>query len=222
MILCVANVLTSVQLTEINAAFEVANFHEALNYTALAKPCIKRNVELHADCPTYERSTQIVRTAILENETLQAAALPHTLGSLTFGRTDPGMGYGPRTDVGVVDSPRMRADLAFTLFLSEPSNYEGGELVLVSHDGDEEFKLPAGALVLHPATLVHRIRTVRSGRRYVCMGWIQSLVRDPRVREMLFDLSRVKLHLFREQGNSDMFDLVAKTQANLLRMHAEV
>jgi PKHD-type hydroxylase len=116
----------------------------------------------------------------------------------------------------------MRVDLAFTLFFSEPSNYEGGELVLVSHDGDEEFKLPAGALVLHPATSVHRIRTVRSGRRYVCVGWIQSLVRDPRVREMLYDLSRVKLHLFRDQGNSEMFDLISKTQSNLLRLHAEV
>jgi PKHD-type hydroxylase len=222
MILCVANVLSLVQLAEIGAAFEAAHFKECLDYSSLSTPCAQRNIRLQADCPVYEKTAQMVLNAILENETLQAAALVHTIGGLSFGRTDPGMGNGPQTEQGVLSAPRMRADLAFTLFLSEPSDYDGGELVLVSHDGDEEFKLPAGALVLHPASSVHRIRTVRSGRRYVCVGSIQSLVRDPRVREMLFDLSRVKLHLFRDQGNSEMFDLVAKTHANLLRLHAEV
>jgi PKHD-type hydroxylase len=222
MILCVANVLSLLQLAEIGAAFEAAHFKECLDYSAPTTPCAKRNVRLQSDCPVYEQTAQIVRSAILENETLQAAALIHTLGGLSFGRTDPGMGNGPQTDQGVLSSPRMRADLAFTLFLSEPSDYDGGELVLVSHDGDEEFKLPAGALVLHPASSVHRIRTVRSGRRYVCVGWIQSLVRDPRVREMLFDLSRVKHHLFRDPASSEMFELISKTHANLLRLHAEV
>ena len=75
---------------------------------------------------------------------------------------------------------------------------------------------------MYPATSMHRVRVVSSGRRYVCAGWFQSLVRDPRLREMIYDLSRVKLHLFRERGNSEMFDLISKTQSNLLRLHAEI
>jgi PKHD-type hydroxylase len=221
MILCVANVLSSVQLREMSAWLEDAMFQESLDALG-GTACTKRRVQLHRECPVYEKASRLVRTTILENEMLRTAALPHTLSTLAFGRTDPGMGSGSLVDLAVLSEPRMRVDLAFTLFLSEPSDYEGGELVLVGNDGDEEIKLPAGALVLHPASSVHRIRTVRSGRRYACMGFIQSLVRDPRVREMLFDLSRVKLHLFRDQGNAEMFDLAAKTQSNLLRMHAEV
>jgi PKHD-type hydroxylase len=76
--------------------------------------------------------------------------------------------------------------------------------------------------VLYPATSLHRVETVSSGQRLVCVGWIQSFVRDPRVREMIFDLSRVKQELFRTQGHSELFDLVAKTQSNLLRLNAEV
>ena len=211
MILCVAHVLSSVQLTELSTAFAAASFKESA-----------RHAQLSVESPAHAQATQMVRKALLENETLQAAALPLTLSAMSFGRMEPGMTYGPKSDSGIVGQPPMRADLAFTLFLTEPSSSEGGELVLLSQDGDEEYKLPAGALVLHPASSVHRMRPVRSGQHLICSGWIQSLVRDPRVREMLFDLSRVKHHLFREQGSSELFDLVAKTQSNLLRMHAEV
>jgi PKHD-type hydroxylase len=222
MILCVANVLTPEQLADIMAALDTAPFHQGHETAEWAAQSVKRTQLIDTASPQYEHVSQAVRGALLANETIQAAALPHSLSQLMFGRADPGMGYGPHVDGAVIGTPRIRTDIAYTLFLSDPSAYDGGELVITGHEGDEEIKLPAGALVMYPATSMHRVRVVRSGRRYVCAGWFQSLVRDPRVREMIYDLSRVKLHLFRERGNSEMFDLISKTQSNLLRLHAEI
>jgi PKHD-type hydroxylase len=222
MILCVANVLSVEQLADVCAALDSGPFNAGLESTEWAAQSVKRTLRLDTHCPAHERLSHLVRNALSTNETIQAAALPHTFSAMHFGRADPGMGYGPHVDSAVIGTPRLRTDLAFTLFLSDIASYEGGELVITGNEGDEEIKLPAGALVMYPATSMHRVRVVRSGRRFVCAGWIQSLVRDPRVREMIYDLSRVKMQLLRERGNSELFDLVCKTQANLLRLHAEL
>jgi PKHD-type hydroxylase len=221
MILCVGEVLSAGQLQEILAALRSAAFRPGAETAGWAAREVKHNLQLDAGTPTYAHVSSIARGALFANETVQTAALPCTLSPLLLTCSNPGMGYGSHIDNALMGEPRMRTDLAFTLFLSDPETYEGGELVISGNEGEQSIKLPAGALVLYPATSLHRVDTVRTGQRLACVGWIQSFVRDPRVREMIFDLSRVKQELFRKQGHSELFDLVAKTQSNLLRLAAE-
>jgi PKHD-type hydroxylase len=129
------------------------------------------------------------------------------------------MHYGAHVDDALMEG--MRTDVAFTLFLSEPASYAGGELAIESPAGEEAFKLAAGALVAYPATSLHRVQAVTRGSRLAAVGWARSFVRDAARRELLFDLDTARHQMFARDGKSAHFDLVSKSLANLLRMWAE-
>ena len=116
----------------------------------------------------------------------------------------------------------IRSDLSFTLFLSPPDAYDGGELVIEGSAGEQAFKLPAGGLVLYPSSTLHRVAPVTRGERLAAVSWVQSQVRDPACREILFDLDTARRTLFQREGKSREFDLLSKSLANLLRLWAEV
>jgi PKHD-type hydroxylase len=129
------------------------------------------------------------------------------------------MAYGAHVDDALMRG--VRSDLSLTLFLADPGSYEGGELVVESSAGEQAIKLAAGALVLYPATALHRVEPVRGGVRLAAVGWIRSFVRDAARREVLFDLDRARRRLFERHGKTEEVDLLHKTSANLLRMWAE-
>jgi PKHD-type hydroxylase len=116
----------------------------------------------------------------------------------------------------------VRTDVSFTLFLAEPADYDGGELVIETSAGEEDIKLPAGHLIAYPSTTLHRVAPVTRGERLVAVGWAQSYVRDLAKREILFDLETARRSLFEQSGKTPEFDVLAKTSANLFRMWAEV
>jgi PKHD-type hydroxylase len=111
--------------------------------------------------------------------------------------------------------------VAFTLFLSDPQSYDGGELIVDTAAGEDATKLSAGALVAYPATGLHRVAEVTRGTRLAAVGWARSFVRDAAQRELLFDLDTARRKLFAQQGATAEFDLLSKSLANLLRMWAE-
>ena len=151
------------------------------------------------------------------------AARPHAIAPLMFSRSAPGMGYGRHVDDAVMGGkPRLRSDLSLTLFLSAPSEYEGGELVVESSAGEQAFKPDAGSMVLYPSSSLHRVEAVRAGTRLVAVTWIQSLVRDPAQRELLFTLDSARRALFEREGKSHEFDQLSLCHANLMRMWAEL
>ncbi len=129
------------------------------------------------------------------------------------------MAYGWHTDDAMIDG--ARTDLSFTLFLNDPDTYEGGELIIDSTEGENEIKLPAGHAVLYPATSLHRVNDVTSGIRLVAFGWVRSFVRRHDQREILFDLDLATQTVFKREGKSELFDHLAKTKANLLRLWIE-
>jgi PKHD-type hydroxylase len=139
---------------------------------------------------------------------------------LLVSRTQAGGGYGLHVDNPFMGegSARLRTDLSFTLFLSDPGNYEGGELEIETAGFTQSLKLPAGDLVLYPSTSLHRVADVRSGTRLVCVGWIESLVPDAGERELLFDLENLKATLAQSHApqSPEMLTL-SKTISNLLR-----
>jgi PKHD-type hydroxylase len=114
-----------------------------------------------------------------------------------------------------------RSDLSFTLFLSEPDQYEGGDLVLEDPGGESAVRLPAGHALVYPSSLLHRVEPVTGGERLVAVGWIQSRIRRGDRRELLFELDTARRALFREQGKEEIFDLLTRSYSNLLRMWGE-
>jgi PKHD-type hydroxylase len=115
----------------------------------------------------------------------------------------------------------VRTDLSFTLFLSEPESYGGGALVMDDAYGERAIKLPAGELFLYPSTTLHRVEPVTAGARLAAVGWVRSFVRDSDRREVLFDLETALRGVHQAEGKTPLFDLLAKTRTNLLRMWAE-
>ena len=109
---------------------------------------------------------------------------------------------------------------AFTLFLTPPEEYDGGALVLEGHDGETPVKLAAGSLVLYATGQTHRVDPVTRGERLAAVGWIQSQVRDPGRREILFDLDRAIADLLAREGKTPLLDTLTKTRSNLIRMWA--
>jgi PKHD-type hydroxylase len=115
----------------------------------------------------------------------------------------------------------VRTDLSFTVFLSGPEAYEGGELVIAGNDADSIIKLPAGSAVVYPTTSLHRVAPVTAGERLVVVGWVRSFLRRADQRELLFDLDGAVAELRQSGAGHAALDRILKVRANLLRMWAE-
>jgi PKHD-type hydroxylase len=217
MILCIASVLDPAALATVRAELAGAQFEDGRRTAGWAAQSVKNNVQLSSDSASHAKVTKIAIDAMTSHEIVMAAALPRAFRPPLVSRYETGMSYGRHVDDAVMGSPAMRTDLSFTLFISDPAEYEGGELVLEMPEGDYTYKLDGGSVVLYPSTMLHRVDPVVSGVRSVVVGWIQSLVADPRMREALFDLYRVRRMLFEREGKSDALDLLNKTHSNLLR-----
>jgi PKHD-type hydroxylase len=181
---------------------------------------VKRNRQLDPASALHQRLSAELERALLKQPLLQAAALPRVLHGLRFSRMGPGEGYGRHVDNAYM--PGGRSDLSFTLFLSEPESYSGGELVVESPAGEARWRLGAGQALVYPSTALHRVETVASGERLVAVGWIESRVRSAEQRELLFELDTARRSLFAREGKGEEFDLLCRCHANLLRMWGEM
>lgn len=150
----------------------------------------------------------------------RAAARPKALTPLILSRYRAGQTYGLHVDDALMGG--LRTDLSFTLFLADPDSYDGGALIVEDSLEARAIKLQAGDAILYPSSTLHRVDPVTKGTRLAVVGWVQSLIRDPAQREMLFDLDQAVETVFARDGKSDLFDRLAKTRSNLLRLWAEV
>lgn len=183
---------------------------------------VKNNLQLPEDCETARRLGAEIVAALERNLLFQSAALPAEIFPPLFNRYGVGHGFGTHVDNAfrpARDGRRIRTDLSATLFLSEPEDYDGGELVIEDTYGAQTVKLPAGDMILYPATSLHRVEPVRRGERLASFFWIQSLVAEDGRRSILFDIDMSIQSLRREVGD-DHAALVALTGSyhNLLRM----
>lgn len=222
MMLCIGDVLSREALDELTRSLQAAEFESGATTAGWTAREVKHNLQLPQGSPLRLRIQKLVEQALQGNETFVSAALPRAQSEVLVSRTAAGGGYGNHVDNAVMGRPVVRTDLAFTLFLSQPQDYGGGELVIDEPQGEQTFKLPAGQMVLYPATTLHRVNPVTHGVRHVVAGWVQSLVRDPRLREMLFELDLARREVFATAPHSRAFELINKSYSNLLRLHAEV
>ncbi len=215
----IGNVLTADELDTVSAVLARARFVDGKATAGFAARTVKNNRQAEGSDRSIETIRKLIAERILGHDVFQLAVRPKALGRLVFSRYEKGMHYGSHVDDALMDG--MRTDVSFTLFLSEPNSYDGGELTIESPAGEETFKLEAGALVAYPATSLHRVGDVRRGARLAAVGWARSFIRDPARRELLFDLDTARHQMFARDGKSAQFDLVSKSLANLLRMWAE-
>ena len=222
-IVCMAGILTPEELERIARLLSAGAFVDGKLTAGWHARQVKENLQLARGAEAAE-ADRLVLDALMRNEVFRSAVLPLKLRPALFSRTEPGMGYGTHVDDAVMGrgEAMIRSDVSVTLFLSEPSAYEGGELILESAGGESGYKLAAGAAVAYPSTSLHRVSPVTAGRREVAVTWAQSMVRSAERREILFDLDTARRAIFKSAGKSGEFDLIAKSYANLLRQWAEL
>jgi PKHD-type hydroxylase len=159
-----------------------------------------------------------------EQQLFHYAAMPAKLADFILARYDPEMEYGDHVDEPVMGGPgpKFRTDISMTVFLTPPESYAGGELVIRTSFGDNRVKLAAGDAVIYPSSSLHHVAKVTRGQRIVALTWIQSQVREPARREILFDLATTRDRLHEQESGSELHQRIDRSYANLLRMWAEV
>lgn len=214
----IGDVLSGDELALVREALAHATFEDGRETAGFAARLVKNNRQAAND-RKIETVRKLVEERILGNDVFAMAVRPKALASVMFSSYERGMHYGSHVDDALMQG--MRTDVSFTLFLSEPEGYDGGELTIESASGEDAVKLPAGSLVAYPSTALHHVAPLTRGRRLAAVGWARSYVRDAARREMLFDLDTARRQLFAREGKSAEYDLVSKSLANLLRMWVE-
>lgn len=223
MILTIENVLTAEELDKITSKLKDADFVDGKLTAGWFAKQVKNNTQLSSKTESGQELRNITIKAIQRNKLFQAAVRPKIIRPMIFSCYSSGMYYGSHTDNAIMGGEKLiRSDVSFTLFLNSPSSYKGGELVIDTSLGEQAFKLEAGSMIVYPSTTLHRVETVVEGKRLAAVSWVQSLIREASEREILFDLDTAKQIMFQKYGKTPEFDLIGKTQANLLRKWAEV
>jgi len=187
---------------------------------------VKHNEQLPHDCEAASQIRAMVLRGLDRSPAFFSAALPKKVFTPHVNRYGVrGNAYGPHIDnaVRVVagSGERVRTDLSCTVFLSDPSDYEGGELAIADTYGEHAVKLPAGHAVLYPGTSLHQVRPVTRGQRLACFFWIESMVRNGEQRRLLYELDMNLLRLRQQHGETAETTALTGTYHNLLRMWAD-
>ncbi|MEQ1890553.1 MAG: Fe2+-dependent dioxygenase [Alphaproteobacteria bacterium] len=227
MILCIADMLPVELLHEAQAVVAASQFVDGKISAGWHARQVKHNLQMPASQSGAQSLQQKLLSHIESHSVVAMAMLPRRFRPLLFNRYETGMSYGSHVDDALMGrdaggGDAVRSDISFTLFLSQPDTYEGGELVIESTSGEQVFKLQAGQAVFYPSTSLHRVAEVTSGVRDASVGWVQSYVREANQRETLFELDNVRRAIFRRDGKSPEFDSLTKVYSNLLRRWAEV
>ena len=225
MLLRVPDVFTAEQVKACREALERADWVDGRVTAGHQSARAKHNLQLPEDHPLARQWGEAVLQALSRNGLFHAAALPLKIFPPLFNCYREGGNFGVHVDNAIRDvrgTPhRVRTDLSATVFLSEPDSYDGGELVVEDTYGAHAVKLPAGHLVLYPASSLHRVNPVTRGARLASFFWIQSLVRDDGERTLLFDLDQAITRLSREMPNHPAVVSLTGTYHNLLRRWAD-
>jgi len=227
MMLQIADVLTPDEVAHCRATLDAATWVDGNVTSGFQAAMAKNNQQLPQEGAAARAVGAIIVAALQANPLFVSAALPRTILSPMFNRYGEGMGFGHHIDNSIRRDPvtgaTLRTDLSATLFLSDPDDYDGGELVVEDAFGSHIVKLPAGGLILYPASSLHHVTEVTRGVRTASFFWIQSLVRDDAKRGLLLDMDVAIQRLSGAVGTADPSVLsLTGTYHNLLRMWAEV
>jgi PKHD-type hydroxylase len=226
MLLRVPEVLSPAELARCRAIVDGADWADGKITAGTQSEQVKNNRQLPEDAQASHAARAIVLDALGRSALFITGALPKKTYPPLFNRYDGASNaFGNHIDNSVRTSPItgawVRTDLSATLFLSEPSDYDGGELVIEDTFGSQSVKLAAGDLILYPASSVHRVEPVTRGCRLAAFFWVESMVRDDAQRRLLFDLDMAILTLRQTDGDTPPVVNLTGCYHNLLRMWAD-
>ena len=207
MLIRIPNVLAPSEAAEICQLLDGADWKDGRQTAGYLSQQVKQNHQLREDHPLCIRLGQRILDALDADQMFLSAALPLKVVPPLFNRYAGGQDFGLHVDNAVRikrgSDFRIRSDLSATLFLSDPDSYDGGELIVEHAFGEEAVKLPAGHLILYPASSLHRVTPVTRGTRVASFMWIQSMIRDDGQRRILFDLDRGVQAVAADKGQGD-------------------
>ena len=225
MMIAIPDLLDEGTLARVRAAVDAGEWVDGNATSGHQSALAKRTRQLAEGSEAAREAGALVVEALQANATFIAAALPAKIFPPLFNRYAGGETFGIHVDNAVRLGPgglKVRSDLSATLFLADPDSYDGGELVVEDRAGAQAVKLPAGHMLLYPASSLHRVEPVTRGERTACFFWVQSMIRDDGARRILFDLDNAVRQVAAEQGH-DARAVIELTGVyhNLLRRWAE-
>ncbi len=225
MLLEIHDVLMPEQVASMRAALLAASWVDGRTTAGHQSALSKHNRQLPESSPVAQDIGKTILKALQNSGLFMSAALPQRVFPPLFNRYEGGEHFGNHVDNAIRALPQggqIRTDLSATLFLSDPQDYDGGELLVDDTYGAHKVKLSAGSLILYPSTSLHRVTPVTRGMRLASFFWIQSMIRDDGQRTLLFDLD-MSIYRLRQQLGPEHEALVAQTGVyhNLLRRWAE-
>ena len=224
MLLLIPGVLKGDELALVRSWLAGAHFVDGRLSAGAAARRVKNNQELESAAPDLERLNRLVMENLVRHPVYRAGALPLHAASPLYARYHPGMAYGDHLDDPIMgaDGVKYRSDIAVTIFLSAPQEYDGGELVIRTPSGDQVLKSASGDAVLYPASTIHHVSPVTRGERLVAVTWVQSLVRDPARRELLYGLNLAREKLLQGAPEAEETAQVNAAYLNLIRMWSDI
>jgi len=212
--------LTPEEIVMIESLVQKADFVDGKITANMAAKDVKNNLQMQSGSEIIESVQELLLTAIQASPLFNIASLPKQIYPFIISKYTAGKYYGWHVDSPVMG--HMRTDLAMTIFLSDPSSYEGGELMIQSGTETNSFKPAKGDAVLYPCQFVHCVNEIKSGERLAAVTWVQSNVKDPAQRQILFQLNQVHGALYQEAPNAPATNLLLQTHSNLFRMWSEL
>jgi PKHD-type hydroxylase len=224
MLYILKHVLGPRELSTVQKLLSGARFIDGRLSAGLLAQAVKHNTEMASNDPLTAELNQCIMNNLTHHKKYLKAARPVAIAQPFYARYEAGMEYGTHIDDPIMgsESQHYRSDLAITLFLNEPDEYDGGELVIEHSLGENAVKCAAGDAVLYPATTLHRVTPVTRGQRLVAVTWVQSSVRNHEQRELLFQLDQALSALLRKQPDLEHTRRIQYVYANLVRQWSDV
>jgi len=192
--------------------------------TVSGPKALKRNLQLSGQTPEAQKLLNQVIRALVSNRLLTSFAQPRNF-QLVFNRYEEGMFYKDHMDAALMGNARgqpLRTDLSFTVFLTDPAAYEGGDFIIRTNFGDLRVRGEAGSAICYPSNMLHRVETVTKGARWAAVGWVQSFVRGLDERLALFELDQIRERVTGNAPDHPEDEQFSRLRENLLRLWVEV
>ena len=215
--------LTLQEIATLEQLISKATFADGKATASMAAKEVKNNLQLEADAEgTMDVIQQLLNAAIQSSPFFQAAAQPKKVHPFIISKYSTGKYYGWHVDSPIMGEPAIRTDMAMTIFLSHPTAYEGGELMIQTSAGTMAVKPAKGDAILYPCQFLHCVNEIKSGERVAAVTWIQSNIQSTEQRQLLFELNQVHAVLQQKDKHAPETNALLQTYSNLFRMWADV
>jgi PKHD-type hydroxylase len=221
MLLKIPDMLSAAQVQALLAELGRQSFQDG---TVSGHKALKHNLQLAGQTPEAQKLLNVVIRALVSNRSFASFAQPRNF-QLVFNRYEEGMFYKDHMDAALMGNVRgqpIRTDLSFTVFLTDPAAYEGGDFIVRTNFGDLRVRGEAGSAICYPSNMLHRVETVTKGARWAAVGWVQSFVRGLDQRLALYELDELRHRITANAVDHPEDEHFGRLRENLLRLWVEV